>query len=857
MTISNSCRQSLRRWRSIIALAVIGAVTFEFSLAVGWYYIREVSLLQDWFAAWFLRIGIFGTLLTLAIVFAEPIRFRARHLRRLHLYPPLWTSVVIGIGCAFLLDAGLQPLEPALIPSWRQLDILLPLTAIAALAVALRQPPRRRKSPPEPISSLPIPPTWKIIREWSLREEALTHGPDLLRHEPIADRIHDALIGSQERAIALIGPIGCGKTSILNMVSQRLRNVSGASVVIADINCWSMPRTEDAPRIALEGAIGALNDVVDTQALRGLPETYLRILAAEPTGTIAKTLGNLPTTDAATELRRLTPVLEAIDAKLLLVIEDAERAAHPFETKHLERLLWALRDIPRVTFVLSFDAERAGFDYTKLCDHIERVPPLSVEFVEDMLAPAYEHWRTVKDGHLDPLPDARDDTLGLRRVTHPIVRYSRRLEGTGVADAVTELVTSPRNLKHFIRGVNGAWEALQGEVELDDLIVLTALRHGEPKAFNFILANVDAAKSESNEGDVLAGTAQKTVRARWERLRDSLTNPEAVQILVDALQLEQLTSKSSVGRQSSPQGIHRDGPTDYLGRILAGRIAPGEIRDQEVLGDIADWKTSGTGRMFERLLDSTSESDRYVAVWEHYDGHFTENQLMEIATRLVGEVLSRYGANASMNAPAMLATWRCCKSRVPSAVRTNWLIEKIRLVLPTSLGLANEFFRYWASVPSGNVSEDERNRARGALVEQARVSFVTAKTLLASLGPKHDYALTSLVHPEQTNEPPDPVASNSWGWLVPHIIDAARMDEDRIVPDVITLVLVAAAAIRSDRPYTRYELNREKMAEFFGDQTEAMLDILADHSGNEESTRAAREGARAWIDELSKGSAGG
>ena len=857
MPMSNSRRQSLRRWLSVIVFAVIGALILEFSLAVGSHYIRHVPLFPERCAAWLLPFGIFGVLLAMAIVATEPIRYRAAHLRRLHLYPPLWISVVLGIGVAYILDAAIQSYASGFVPSWRRLDVLLPLAGIAligAVAVAIRQPRWRHDQPSEPITSPPSPLTWNIIREWSQREEALTQGPDLLRHEPIANRIHDALVDSQEPTIALIGPIGCGKTSILNMVRQRLRNVSDVSVVIADVNFWSMPRAEDAPRIVLERAIDALNEVVDTQALKGLPETYLRILTAEPTGTIAKILGKPPVTDAAAALSRLTPVLEAIDTRLLVVIEDAERATHPFETTHVERLLWTLRNIRNVSFILSFDPERARFDYTKLCDQIERVPRLTVEFVEDILAPAYEHWRTPRKGHIDPLLATRKDRLGLTSVMSPIVRYTRRTHGNSVADAITDLLTSPRDLKHFIRDVDRAWEPLQGEVELDDLIVLTVLRHAAPNVFDFVVANIEAARSESHRDDALAGDAEKTVTARWQDLRDSLSNGARIQILVDALQLPKLRSDLPVPTQLLPQGIRNDGPVDYLDRILAGRIPPSEIRDQQVLADIEAWKASGTQIMLQRLLSSAAESERYVGIWEHYAYRITDSQLLDIASRSTASVLRNQGSKASMQIPAMIALWRRCTRRVPCPARTDWLIEQIRLVLPASLGFANDLFYYWASVPNGNVTEEERNQARFALVKRARESFVTAEALLASVGPGHDCALTNLVHPPPTDEPPDPVATDSWGWLVPHIVGAAKADEDRIVPDVAILVGDTASDARLDRFEKRYELKRERMAEFFGDWTEEVLRILAAYRGDEEWAVLAREESKNWIHEKSKGS---
>ena len=848
MTISNRLRISLRRWGSILALGVIAAVVFEVSLAVGWYYVRTVPDLTVWFSSWFLCVAIFAALVFLAFLAAEPIRFRLRHIPRLPYYPPLWLSVVLGIGFALVFDTWLPPLQAGIVPSWRQLGVLGPLVIIAVIAVWIRRLPWRPPARLESVTTPPNPLTWHVVQAWSRREEPLTNESDLLGHEPIAERIHHVIVQPQERAIALVGPVGSGKTSILNMVRQRLRNKEGSLVILADVNCWAMPRPQDAPRIVLERAISALDEFVDTQALRGLPRAYQQILSAEPTGTITKMLSIGRTTDAADQLSRLTPVLEVIDARLFLVIEDAERAGHPFETRHLERLLWTLRNVERVSFILSFDLERASFDYRKLCDIIERVPRLTVDQVEDILAPAYEHWRTVTEGYIDPLPEPRQDRLGLEKVTNSLTRYMRRLDGDNIGDAITDLLTTPRNLKHFTRDVEQAWEALRGEVELDDLIVLTALRHGAPEAFDFLVANAETARSERREEDQLAGTAEKTVRVRWEHLRSSLSNPTEVQVLVNALELPQLNSDQVMSVQSSPQGIHNDGPVDYLGRMLAGQLPPGEIRDQEILRDIEGWKRSDSAQMLERLVASTPESEQYAKIWEHYTSHLSDDQLVEIATGLIAGILNRLKGDARMKHPAMLSVWRRCTGRLPRDARTEWLIEQIRIVLPINLGFATDLFKHWASV-HGIVSAGHRDRVRIALVEKARTSFVTVDALLSSLDSVHEYPLTRLINPPPLDEPPDPIPWNSWSWLVPLIIEAAKVDEARIIPDVAIFVGDISDSVEMGRFAQHYKLKRERMAEFFGGQTDAMLGILAEYGGDHRYALAAKEEATQWIEE--------
>jgi hypothetical protein len=845
----STLKLSLSRWASIGALAIIGAATFEISLACGWYCVKSLPIPSTWFSTWFVYAAIACGLVFIAFLFAEPIRFRINYLPRLHRYPPLWFSLVIALALAAILDTVLPPLRSGLLPSWREIDVIGPLASAGVLGVALRSLPWQRKAGTEPTVSFTLPPTWTVLTDWFRREEPLTNGPDLLGHEPIADRIYDAVIRPDNQAIALIGPVGSGKSSILNAVKRRLCQKGCPLTIVAEFNCWAMPRPEDAPRVALERSIAALDAIVDSQAVRRLPTSYQRILAAEPTGKIGRLLGMDDVPDVADQLGKLSPLLEVIDGRLLLIVEDAERAGESFEVRHLERLLWTLRHVNRVSFILAFDAHRANFDYGKLCDMIERVPLISTDRVEEILAPAYAQWRKAIGGGLNASSgEERQDRLGLENVTEPMVRYFRRTHGDTVADAITALLTSPRNLKHFIRDVDRAWEQLHGEVELDDLIVLTALRHGGRQAFDFIVANAEAARSESRERDSLAGQAEKTVKARWEALRDSLAEPARVQDLVDILGLPQLSSKAAPPGRTL-QGIHNDDPVDYLGRILAGRILPGEIRDQDVIKDIRAWKESRSVTMVERMVVAAPTSDQYVKVWEHYSQILSEGELVELAGTVVSEVLKRLRANASMQHPAMLAVWRRSNRRVARDSQTDWLIEQIRAAVPTSLGFATDLYQYWASVPHGVVSPEHRSRVRSAEVDAVRSSLANIASLLASLGSEHPYALTRLVYPPPTNEPPDTVPANSWGWLTELIVAAAKDAEEQIVPDVAVMIGDTTHGFRSGRFEQQYKLKREWMSELFGNRTLEMLRILADYDGSHEYAIAAKEEARQWLSE--------
>ena len=249
---------TLRRWADIFLLAAIGAAAFEAVIPLGWYYAALLPDLTSWFSPWFARIVVLLALLVIAFIAVEPIGFRTRHLRLSHRYPPLWFAVVIAIGLAWILDTRLRALQPGVVPQWQRVDILLPLAVIGVLALALRQVPWRSSARQSAEPHDDAAPTWELLRQWFEREEPLDTGPDLFGHAPIAHRISSALQGQDDRAIALIGPIGSGKTSILKLARRDLLSRGSPLFVVAEFTCWAMPRPEDAPRMALERAVDAL-----------------------------------------------------------------------------------------------------------------------------------------------------------------------------------------------------------------------------------------------------------------------------------------------------------------------------------------------------------------------------------------------------------------------------------------------------------------------------------------------------------------------------------------------------------------------------------------------------------------------
>ena len=206
--------------------------------------------------------------------------------------------------------------------------------------------------------------------------------------------------------MALLGPMGSGKSSVLNLVRTRLSG-SEKTTIVVDFDVWAVPRAEEVPRLALARIVEALDDHIDTIALRGVPATYQRLVAAAPVSNWARALGLDSEGDSMEALQRLALILEALDARLVLNVEDAERTGETFETRHLQRLLWALREVPSISFVLAFDPRRGPrIDFAKLCDTVELLRPLDDVDVAEILLAAVDHWDCRAFGYRPPTGEA-------------------------------------------------------------------------------------------------------------------------------------------------------------------------------------------------------------------------------------------------------------------------------------------------------------------------------------------------------------------------------------------------------------------------------------------------------------------
>ena len=272
--------RSVTRWFSVLSFGILGFIAFEsllpfassVVLSLSLPYHPEFALILTWVATFLLF-----------YLATEPIRIRRRQWSRLLWYPSAWVSIPIAYLLAVAAERFYAPVRAQTANlNWQQVEVALPIATALLAAIIFHQLPWKRLDHIELTPSQTPNLTPERLQEWlSSGEYPIRRADqDLFQHHRVSSRIATMLV-QDTRSVALLGHFGSGKTSILNLLRAELHR-TGSTIAVADFDVWAVPQAADVPRLALDRIITALDDYVDTIALRDLPVSYQRLVAAVP-----------------------------------------------------------------------------------------------------------------------------------------------------------------------------------------------------------------------------------------------------------------------------------------------------------------------------------------------------------------------------------------------------------------------------------------------------------------------------------------------------------------------------------------------------------------------------------------------
>lgn len=326
-------------------------------------------------------------------------------------YPPLWFAVLVAIGVLLAASVwfdGVDTVELLVQDiQWfvAQLPVLLRLGVLLLVASAVILPLRDdfvailRKyqnglSHGSVVEGGQSAEDFEGLCDW-LRDDSPIDSPaaDCFEHNHIALRMAQRL-GRKDGAptMALIGPLGSGKSSICELVKHDLRNQS--EVRFIRVSLWPFDSTEAAVRGVLRAILDELSRHVNVLPLVGLSEDYVTAIenTAGRYAGIARLLRG--TLDPEKILGQFSTIAHAAGLHLVLWIEDLERFSGGDQLegelrvqREVERLgpirafLYLLDRCSVVSVVVSDTSLRTRFDLGKIARFVEQVPPMEMELV--------------------------------------------------------------------------------------------------------------------------------------------------------------------------------------------------------------------------------------------------------------------------------------------------------------------------------------------------------------------------------------------------------------------------------------------------------------------------------------------
>lgn len=438
---------------------------------------------------------------------------------------------------------------------------------------------------------------------------------------------------SESSVMAVIGPWGSGKTSILRLTANRLTDHEGQEWRVAWFNPWIYSDLESMQlgffaelRNCLSGSekwsnarakIGefgqAIAPVTKLTALFGLD-------ASGPIEGMAKVIAG--DSSASSTHLKAEKALREVSAPLLVIIDDLDRLA-PDELLLVMKLVRLVGRLPNVYYLLAYDEKT-------LLDVLSRTPLVALndtgrgrEYLEKIVQVRLD-LPQLGTSQIDSLVDSAFNAVldGYRIILSSDEEYRM---GRAYQDHLRHRLSTPRSINRYFAQVEALYATVEGEVNFVDFALITWLRTFEPQLYG----SLPALKMDLT-GRALGADFGKR-RSASERLDDwrafverSQVNAEHIDGILGVLALLFIPVKGARANMTYG-GYYYDalaqtmsvGHIDYFDRYFSFGVPADDIPDSAVasaINDIADGHPDSPAAtvLADALLRMTSRAVRKI-----------------------------------------------------------------------------------------------------------------------------------------------------------------------------------------------------------------------------------------------------
>ncbi|MFJ4343290.1 P-loop NTPase fold protein [Streptomyces sp. NPDC088915] len=458
-------------------------------------------------------------------------------------------------------------------------------------------------------------------------------GSDLLGHGQYAHHVIGLL--GQVRAqtetgvLALIGPWGSGKSSVLGKVTRRLRDdaANDDGWLVAELNPWlysdlesltlalfseireALPKNErwSEAREKIGGFGKAISPLGKVTALFGLDSEGL-----------IQEVGNRISgdTSASAAKRKAEDALRKAGRPVLVVMDDLDRLT-PEELLVVFKLVRLVGHLPNVYYLISFD-ERTLLDVLQRSELVGNSESRARDFLEKIIQvrldlPAFRERDAgiLVDRSLAAVLTSHNLTLTASEQERLSEAYYRYLQGR---------LRTPRAIKRFFGQVDATLGQLAGNVDIVDFLLVTFLRTSEPRAYQLLWQHRAELTGTSIDLPSRRDERPEQHLERWRtRLQDAGVAEQHLDSVIGLMGMLFAPLRQALGYGANTQAIalrRGIGSIDYFDRYMVFGIPDDDLPEDTfdtALQQLADG-TPGTeaDELLLRLRDDTQRITRRI-----------------------------------------------------------------------------------------------------------------------------------------------------------------------------------------------------------------------------------------------------
>jgi len=684
------------------------------------------------------------------------------------------------------------------------------------------------------------------LYEWLSSESPIHHvSQDLFGAEKRASCIVKALLkdrqnrnGKQLRQTVVIqGEFGSGKSSIVKIVESKMQSLIEDKCIFVRVTCWGFSSAAVQEHI-LERIINELSYEVDCLGLRPVPSDYVEAISKTNSWIAAAFRFFSVSPEPVDHLKRLTPILEAICSRLVVIIEDTDRNGPDFDQKHIEAMLHNFRSVERVSFILTAGS-KSQIDFPKIAEYILFLPSLPKDKVLSVIDRIRNNMMD-SSTYIDPM-------LGGRILSHQRIqdlrseannqRLSFYMMGTGSSwpHALASLLNTPRKLKQTLSQIISSWDDLRGEVDLDELIMLTALRCCAPSVFTVFgnhFQELETIFRKRDEKYDIKGSNWKQeredfVKKEWNRaVSESSYDPEVLGAIISELSPwgSSLTGVINYSRTKRCQSISSDRGNIYWERLVTSTLKDGELRDQEVLSYVTHAvNDEGIAALGLRAAKSP-EFAMLVLFFKISSNHIiSDSSLLKAASHALQYTFPFEWASLSNETSAYRYIVRWIHNIIQYGDNSFpiWLQEQMALCIPNRIRDLTILFKDTHDLLIEGASRDIRKW----LIEQCQISFLSLTTndFSSLFSNKDPYLLGNLIRIDRKSADWLFGRGKDWHWLAPLLLKSLEEFPQIMIPQVM---MVFGDFGPDGMMPTFFNFNEDELAALFGKELNRAVKLL-------------------------------